>query len=181
MLSVPGKEDAVSVYSLMRRQYPEADSPLTVHRLDMGTSGLDAHCQEQARTPGTFKPNSRTAWSGNVMSHCSKVSSPKRTKRSGRPPALPDPPDRPRQIVGRSNTGSPPSPIIKFWNVWTESGPVSLSIRAPGKTHQLRIHAAHPLGLHCPIIGDELREKSRTALSACRVFGIYPILSREKP
>ena len=40
MLSVPGKEDAVSVYSLMRRQYPEADGPLTVHRLDMGTSGL---------------------------------------------------------------------------------------------------------------------------------------------
>ena len=27
MLSVPGKEDAVSVYSLMRRQYPEADGP----------------------------------------------------------------------------------------------------------------------------------------------------------
>ena len=25
-----------------------------------------------------------------------------------------------------------------------------------GRTHQLRIHAAHPLGLHCPIIGDEL-------------------------
>ena len=40
MLSVPGKEDAVSVYSLMREQYPEADGPLTVHRLDMATSGL---------------------------------------------------------------------------------------------------------------------------------------------
>ena len=40
MLSVPGKEDAVSVYSLMRKQYPEADGPLTVHRLDMATSGL---------------------------------------------------------------------------------------------------------------------------------------------
>ena len=25
-----------------------------------------------------------------------------------------------------------------------------------GRTHQLRMHAAHPLGLNCPIIGDEL-------------------------
>ena len=40
MLSVPGKEEAVSVYSVMRRRYPEADGPLIVHRLDMATSGL---------------------------------------------------------------------------------------------------------------------------------------------
>lgn len=40
MLSVPGKEEAVSVYSVMRGRYPEADGPLIVHRLDMATSGL---------------------------------------------------------------------------------------------------------------------------------------------
>lgn len=40
MLSVPGKEDVVSVYSMMRERYPDADGPLIVHRLDMATSGL---------------------------------------------------------------------------------------------------------------------------------------------
>ena len=41
MLSVPGKEPGVtSVYSIMRRKYPEATGPLIVHRLDMATSGL---------------------------------------------------------------------------------------------------------------------------------------------
>jgi tRNA pseudouridine32 synthase/23S rRNA pseudouridine746 synthase len=25
-----------------------------------------------------------------------------------------------------------------------------------GRTHQLRVHAAHQLGLNCPILGDEL-------------------------
>jgi len=41
MLSVPGKDTSIpSVYSLMRKKYPEATSPLIVHRLDMATSGI---------------------------------------------------------------------------------------------------------------------------------------------
>ena len=78
MLSVPGKEDAVSVYSLMREQYPEADSPLTVHRLDMATSGLMLIAKTK-RVHQNLQASSRTAWSGNVMSHCSRVLS-QRTK-----------------------------------------------------------------------------------------------------
>ena len=40
MLSVPGKSNCQSVYSIVREQYPFADGPLLVHRLDMATSGL---------------------------------------------------------------------------------------------------------------------------------------------
>lgn len=40
MLSVPGKSGRVSVLSVMRQRYPDSDSPLIVHRLDMATSGL---------------------------------------------------------------------------------------------------------------------------------------------
>ena len=41
LLSVPGKEEgADSVYSLMRKKYPNAEGPMIVHRLDMATSGL---------------------------------------------------------------------------------------------------------------------------------------------
>lgn len=37
-----------------------------------------------------------------------------------------------------------------------------------GRTHQLRVHAAHPLGLNCPIVGDELygRKAERLYLHA---------------
>ena len=30
-----------------------------------------------------------------------------------------------------------------------------------GRTHQLRLHAAHPLGLGCPIVGDSLYGRGR--------------------
>ena len=41
MLSVPGKDvNQTSVYSIMRKKYPQATGPLIVHRLDMATSGL---------------------------------------------------------------------------------------------------------------------------------------------
>ena len=40
MLSVPGKNGQASVQSLLRKRYPEAKGQLTVHRLDMDTSGL---------------------------------------------------------------------------------------------------------------------------------------------
>ena len=40
MLSVPGKNGQASVQSLLRKRYPEARGQLTVHRLDMDTSGL---------------------------------------------------------------------------------------------------------------------------------------------
>ena len=40
VLSVPGKSEEQSIYSLLRARYPEATGPLVVHRLDMATSGL---------------------------------------------------------------------------------------------------------------------------------------------
>ena len=37
VLSVPGKSEEQSIYSLLRARYPEATGPLVVHRLDMAT------------------------------------------------------------------------------------------------------------------------------------------------
>jgi len=33
-----------------------------------------------------------------------------------------------------------------------------------GRTHQLRVHASHPRGLNCPIVGDRLYGKASTRL-----------------
>ena len=55
-LSVPGKTITDSVYSRMQAMFPDSDSPLIVHRLDMSTSGLmvialtkDAHKAAERR------------------------------------------------------------------------------------------------------------------------------------
>ena len=46
-----------------------------------------------------------------------------------------------------------------------------------GRTHQLRVHAAHPLGLHCPIMGDELygRKAERLYLHAEALEFVHPV------
>ena len=153
MLSVPGKEDAVSVYSLMREQYPEADGPLTVHRLAMATSGLmliaktkRVHQNLQAQFKNRLVRKRYVALLEGVV--------PKDKGTVDLPLCL-NPLDRPRQMVHTEHG----KPAITDYQVLERLDGKRTRIAfypRTGRTHQLRIHAAHPLGLHCPIIGDEL-------------------------
>lgn len=153
MLSVPGKEDAVSVYSLMREQYPEADGPLTVHRLDMATSGLmliaktkRVHQNLQAQFKNRLVRKRYVALLEGIV--------PKDKGTVDLPLCL-NPLDRPRQMVHTEHG----KPTITDYQVLERLDGKRTRIAfypRTGRTHQLRIHAAHPLGLHCPIIGDEL-------------------------
>lgn len=153
MLSVPGKEDAVSVYSLMREQYPEADGPLTVHRLDMPTSGLmliaktkRVHQNLQAQFKNRLVRKRYVALLEGIV--------PKDKGTVDLPLCL-NPLDRPRQMVHTEHG----KPAITDYQVLERLDGKRTRIAfypRTGRTHQLRIHAAHPLGLHCPIIGDEL-------------------------
>ena len=153
MLSVPGKEDAVSVYSLMREQYPEADGPLTVHRLDMATSGLmliaktkRVHQNLQAQFKNRLVRKRYVALLEGIV--------PKDKGTVDLPLCL-NPLDRPRQMVHTEHG----KPAITDYQVLERLDGKRTRIAfypRTGRTHQLRIHAAHPLGSHCPIIGDEL-------------------------
>lgn len=153
MLSVPSKEDAVSVYSLMREQYPEADGPLTVHRLDMATSGLmliaktkRVHQNLQAQFKNRLVRKRYVALLEGIV--------PKDKGTVDLPLCL-NPLDRPRQMVHTEHG----KPAITDYQVLERLDGKRTRIAfypRTGRTHQLRIHAAHPLGLHCPIIGDEL-------------------------
>ena len=153
MLSVPGKEAAVSVYSLMREQYPEADGPLTVHRLDMATSGLmliaktkRVHQNLQAQFKNRLVRKRYVALLEGIV--------PKDKGTVDLPLCL-NPLDRPRQMVHTEHG----KPAITDYQVLERLDGKRTRIAfypRTGRTHQLRIHAAHPLGLHCPIIGDEL-------------------------
>lgn len=161
MLSVPGKEDAVSVYSLMREQYPEADGPLMVHRLDMATSGLmliaktkRIHQNLQAQFKNRLVRKRYIALLEGIV--------PKDKGTVDLPLCL-NPLDRPRQMV-HTEHGKPA--ITDYQVLERPDGKRTRIAFYPrtGRTHQLRIHAAHPLGLHCPIIGDELYGKKADRL-----------------
>lgn len=160
MLSVPGKEDIDSVFSLIRKQYPEADGPLSVHRLDMATSGLlliakTKHIHRDLQAQFRYhliKKRYIALLDGTVQADRGTIELP----------LCPNPLDRPRQMVhiqyGR--------PAITDFEVLERIGRQTRIAFYPhtGRTHQLRVHAAHSLGLNCPISGDELYGKKAERL-----------------
>lgn len=172
MLSVPGKEDTVSVYSLMRQRYPEADEPLIVHRLDMATSGLlivtktrQAHRNLQAQFKNrSVKKRYIALLKGSVSPNKGTIELP----------LCPSPLDRPRQMV-HTEHGKPAITDFEVLERQEQCTRIAFYPRT-GRTHQLRVHAAHPLGLNCPIIGDELygEKADRMYLHAEELEFIHP-------
>lgn len=160
MLSVPGKEDIDSVFSLIRKQYPEADGPLSVHRLDMATSGLlliakTKHIHRDLQAQFRYhliKKRYIALLDGTVQADRGTIELP----------LCPNPLDRPRQMV-HIQYGKP---AITDFEVLERIGRQTRIAFYPhtGRTHQLRVHAAHPLGLNCPISGDELYGKKAERL-----------------
>lgn len=174
MLSVPGKEkEAVSVYSLMRQRYPDAEGPLIVHRLDMATSGLlliaktkQVHRALQAQFENrSIKKRYIARLDGIVPQEKGTIELPLR----------PDILDRPRQLVDM-NRGKT---AITDYEVLEREGNTTRIALYPrtGRTHQLRVHAAHPSGLHCPIKGDELygKKSDRLYLHAETIEFTHPV------
>ena len=160
MLSVPGKEDTVSVYSLMREKYPDADGPMIVHRLDMATSGLlviaktkcvHQHLQAQFKNR-TVKKRYIALLDGTVPQDKGTVDLP----------ICLNPLDRPRQMV---HTEYGKSAITDYQVLERKDNCTRIAFYPrTGRTHQLRVHAAHLLGLNCPIVGDELYGKKADRL-----------------
>lgn len=73
-----------------------------------------------------------------------------------------NPLDRPRQMVSEEHgkVAVTEYRILKRTEKYTRIAFYPLT----GRTHQLRVHAAHPKGLGCPIIGDELYGKKAERL-----------------
>lgn len=155
MLSVPGKLDVDSVYQRVRRIYPEATGPMIVHRLDMATSGLlliaktkEVHQNLQAQFKNrTVRKRYVALLDGLVKQREGMIALPLR----------PDPEDRPRQVVDEVS-GKPAVTLFETLACEAHRSRV-LFFPQTGRTHQLRVHAAHPLGLDAPIVGDELYGK----------------------
>lgn len=173
MLSVPGKERQTSIYDLARKAYPEAEGPMIVHRLDMATSGLliiakdkktHQHLQAQFKNR-SIRKKYIALLDGIVPEDEGTIELP----------LCPNPLDRPRQMVDTQYG----KPAITYYQVLERTDKYTRIAFYPhtGRTHQLRVHAAHPSGLHCPIIGDELYGKKdrRLYLHAESIEFTHPV------
>lgn len=173
MLSVPGKMDIDSVYQRLVTRYPDATGPMIVHRLDMATSGLlliaktkTVHQNLQAQFKNrTIKKRYIALLDGSIPFDEGTIDLP----------LCPDPQDRPRQIVNEEYG----KPAITNYHVLERSPKHTRIAFYPltGRTHQLRVHAAHPQGLNTPIIGDELygKKADRLYLHAESLEFIHPV------
>jgi tRNA pseudouridine32 synthase / 23S rRNA pseudouridine746 synthase len=151
LLSVPGVNITDSVYTRLKHLF-QGTEPLIIHRLDMATSGLlvvaktkDAHKHIQKQfLKRTVSKRYTALLSKEIEGTSGEINLPLRG----------DLDDRPRQLVcfefGKK--------AITQWQVVELKDDKTLIHFWPltGRTHQLRMHAAHELGLNAPIVGDDL-------------------------
>ena len=151
-LSVPGKEIADSVYTRIKQKYPTATGPLIVHRLDMSTSGVIV----LTKTKEANKIVQKQFIKRTVKKRYVALLSGKLSKKQGviKLPLRLDLDNRPRQLVDFINGKKAET----NWNVISQNDKHTRVHFYPitGRTHQLRVHAAHKEGLNTPIKGDDL-------------------------
>lgn len=150
MLSVPGRRERYSVVLWAQRKWEGA---MLVHRLDMMTSGLILvakteeayhHLQQQFEAH-TVKKKYLALVEGVPEKEHGVIDLPLSS----------DPINRPRQVVDLEHGKRA---ITEYRVLQTSDDGSSLLALWPhtGRTHQLRMHCAHPEGLNCPIVGDVL-------------------------
>ncbi len=165
-LSVPGIHIQDSVYTRIKQQYPTISGPIIVHRLDMSTSGLvvlaknkKAHKDLQSQFINrTVSKKYVALLDGNLKENSGTISLPLRV----------DLDDRPRQLVCFEHGKKAETK----WEVIERKDNKTRIHLFPitGRTHQLRVHTSHSLGLNIPIIGDDLYGKKANRLHLHAAF-----------
>lgn len=152
LLSVPGKTITDSAYTRLQQRYPDVEGPFVIHRLDMATSGLLVF----ALTKRANKSLQKQFISRSVEKRYVALLEGKVEKQNGqiKLPMRGDPVDRPRQLVCFEHG----KPAETYWEkISTINGRSKLYLYPKtGRTHQLRVHCAHHLGLNLPMVGDGL-------------------------
>ena len=170
LLYVPGKNEEPSVESLLHAK--------PVHRLDQDTSGLLV----LAKSPEVYKELQAYFQRRDILKRyeavCVMNERVKELKSEGEIslPLLPNPYDRPRQMVDREHGKVALTKYVIREK--RDDGTVLVDFFPfTGRTHQLRVHAAHPEGLNAPIVGDRLYGTAgeRLMLHAAEIGFIHPI------
>ncbi len=171
-LSVPGKNPQPNSLEDLKKYFPEADGPLLVHRLDMSTSGI----MLAAKTKLMHERLQRQFVLRKVQKEylAILVGVPGQAVGEIKLPLRVDLEDRPRQLVCYEH-GSYAHTKFKVLDIQNNETRIALYPQT-GRTHQLRVHAAHHLGLNCPIKGDDLygQKSNRLHLHAAKLGFYHP-------
>lgn len=176
-LSVPGKTISDSVYLRVKLKFPNATGPLIVHRLDMSTSGLmliaktkDIHEYLQSQFIKRQISKRYVALLDGI---------PQKDEGFIDLPLRLDIDDRPRQLVCFEHGKS----ARTKWEIIEQKNGKTKVYFFPvtGRTHQLRVHASHQLGLNTPIVGDDLYgiKENRLHLHAESITFRHPISKKD--
>ncbi|MDF2155835.1 pseudouridine synthase [Vibrio sp. CAU 1672] len=152
LLSVPGKTIKDSAYTRLQTLFPDVEGPFVIHRLDMATSGIlvfaltrraNKSLQKQFITRGVQK-RYLALLEGELSEAEGEIDLPMRG----------DPDDRPRQLVCFEHGKTAQT----YWQrIEVQNGRSKVYMYPKtGRTHQLRVHSAHHLGLNMPMVGDGL-------------------------
>ncbi len=179
LLTVPGRSALLQdcVVTRLRVRYPDATGPLVVHRLDLDTSGLLLVAKNHTTASALQRlfslraiDKQYVAWlDGNVTADHGHITLPLRVDVDDRPRQIHDP------VFGK--------PAHTEWRVISREHGCTRVRFTPhtGRTHQLRVHAAHAQGLDAPIVGDRLygrtepRDDGRLQLHAERLAFVHPV------
>jgi len=176
-LSVPGITIQDSVYDRMKLKYPKANGPLVVHRLDMSTSGIMLIALDKVTHKNlqrqfinrTIEKNYIAILDGVLDANEGTIDLPLRV----------DLDNRPQQMVCTQYGKK----ALTKWKVLHRDKEHTRVIFKPitGRTHQLRVHAAHPNGLNTAILGDDLYGKidQRLHLHAASITFRHPVTSEK--
>lgn len=175
LLTVSGDETSDSLMRRIMAMRPNISGPGYVHRLDQPTSGIvliakdkETHSKMQALFENREVRKRYTA----ILAR-----RPDKMKGIISLPILPNPDDRPRQMVDFVRGKKA---VTEYEVIDRSPAPVNgvriLLYPRTGRTHQLRIHCASPMGLGCPIVGDNLygRTAERLYLHADRIEFTHP-------
>ena len=147
-----------------------------VHRLDMDTSGLLV----LAKSESVYVALQHQFASREVKKRYEAILDGRPATSEGRIslPLIADIMDRPRQRVDLEN-GKRSITDFRVEQLLPEGRTLVYLYPLTGRTHQLRVHCAHQMGLACPILGDPLyghgNRKTRMCLHAAMVEFRHPV------
>ena len=176
VLSVPGVVGGMSVQEWLR-EHRRSNEYFVVHRLDMATSGLLLI----AKSMELYKSLQQQFAERTVEKHYIAVLDgvPSVDRGVIELPLVADYDNRPRQkvdyVAGKNAvTHYQVKDVVELYG--KECAVVDF-VPVTGRTHQLRVHAAHHEGLDCPIVGDALygTVRERLLLHASSITFVHPV------